>query len=389
MLKKIIIITLFILLISSSFLLAAGPTLEEIQTLVNQGKTGEALQLLEDNNINSNSDLKFYKGLLLSWNGEYARAEAVLLELVESNPNRLDTYNQLGRIYGWQREFEKAEKIIKKAQNIKYSSERTALLSKHAEWQQNYFKAQSLIENAIAKAESAELKAEYQESLNRIKGEIKAILYLEGRAVYSDDNKEDLELTFGIEKLLRDGINLKTSTGINYFEDESNFVFKSEVETSSPFIAKDNFFSSEFVFYNGGSKDKYELNNSFDHLVDNNNLWGINFNLIKDNDNSDYQILELEYEHRFEKTIMVLKNTSRHDDSDFIGDFAQHIDFYYPRDNYLLNLALSHYENGDYVFKVGFEFSDVFSGNKFDLSSLNLWFNTEKVSNLDFRMDLK
>src|SRR6056297_1741835 len=139
MLKKTIILTLFILLISSNFVLAAEPTLEEIQTLVSKGKTDEALKLLEDNDINSNSDLKFYKGLLLSWQEEYARAEAVLLELVESNPNRLDTYNQLGRIYGWQREFEKAEAIIQKAQKIKYSSERTAILSKHAEWQQNYF----------------------------------------------------------------------------------------------------------------------------------------------------------------------------------------------------------------------------------------------------------
>ena len=389
MLKKTIILTLFILLISSSFLLAAGPTLEEIQTLVSQGKTDEALKLLEDNDINSNSDLKFYQGLLLSWQEEYARAESILLELVESNPNRLDTYNQLGRMYGWQREFEKAEAIIQKAQKIKYSSERTAILSKHAEWQQNYFKAKNLIENAIAKAESVELKSKYQASLNRINGEIKAILYLEGRAVYSDDNKEDLELTFGIEKLLWDGINLKTSAGTNYFKSESNFVFKSEIETSNPVISKKTFLSSEFIFYNGDSKDKYELNNSFDYLVDNNNLLGINFNHVEDNQNSDYQTLELEYEHRFEKTIMVLKNTSRHDDFGWIRDFAQHIDLYYPKDNYLLNLALSHYENGDYVFKIGFEFSDIFSGKNFDLSSLNLWYNTEKVSNLDFRMDLK
>ena len=118
-------------------------------------------------------------------------------------------------------------------------------------------------------------------------------------------------------------------------------------------------------------------------------LLGINFNHVEDNQNSDYQTLELEYEHRFEKTIMVLKNTSRHDDFGWIRDFAQHIDLYYPKDNYLLNLALSHYENGDYVFKIGFEFSDIFSGKNFDLSSLNLWYNTEKVSNLDFRMDLK
>lgn len=389
MIKKIIILALFLVLISSSFLLASEPALEEIQNLIRQEKTEKALEILNNSDITSNSDLKFYKALLLSWQGEYNKSEAIFLKLLESNPNRLDTYNQLGRIYGWQLEFEKAEKVIKKAQNIEYSSTRTALLSKHAEWQQNYFEAKRLIEEAITKAESTELKAEYQKSLNRINEEIKAVLYLEGRAIYSDADKEDLELTFGIEKLLRDGINTKTSAGINYFNSESNFIFKSKVETTQPIISENNFFSSEFIFYNGQSKDKYQLNNSFDYLIDNQNLLGLNLNFVEDNENPDYKTLELEYEHRFEKNIIVLKNTSRHDDSGWTPNFAQHIDLYYPKDNYLLNLALSHYQNGDYVFKVGFEFSDIFSGKNFDLSSFNFWLNTEKVSNLDFRMDLK
>jgi hypothetical protein len=389
MIKKIVILICLLILITSNFSLASEPTLEQIQALVSQDQKEEALRILNSYDISSNSDLKFYQGLLLSWEEEYQKAEAIFLELIESNPKRLDSYTQLARIYGWQRQFEKAESIIERGQKINYSSERTALLAKHAEWQQNYFRAKNLIENAIVKAESTELKAEYQEALNRINREIKAILYLEGRAVYSDDNKEDLELSFGIEKLLRDGINLKTSTGINYFEDESNFVFKSEVETSSPLISKDNFFSSEFIYYNGSSRDKYELNNSFDHLINPKNLIGININIIEDNDNPDYQSLELEYEHRFKKVIMVLKNTSRNYDSTWIGDFSQHLDLYYPQENYLLNIALSHYQDGEYVFKVGFEFSDLFSGKNFSLSSLNLWTNTDEASNLDFRMNLK
>lgn len=245
------------------------------------------------------------------------------------------------------------------------------------------------MEIAIIEAETADLAAGYQESLARIKKEIKAVLYSKGRAVYSDADKEDLELTVGIEKLLRDGLDLDTAAGANYFENEFNFVFRSEIEINQPLIPEKTSFSSGFVLYNDNSKDKYELNNSFDYLFNQKNLLGFNFNLVKDNINPDYQSFELEYEHRFKKTIMVLKNTSRRYDSDWITDFSQHIDLYYPRENYLLNLALSHYNGGAYVFNVGFQFSDLFSGEKFNLSSLNLWFNDQKTSNLDFKIDLK
>lgn len=389
MIKKIIVLTCLLILISSGSLFASEPSLEQIQALVGQDQKKEALKILNSYDISSNSDLKFYQGLLLSWEEEYKKAEAIFLELIESNPKRLDSYTQLARIYGWQRKFEKAELIIERAQKINYGSERTALLAKHAEWQQNYFKARSLLEKAVIKAETEALKKTYQQSLNKIEREIKAIVYLEGRAVYSVENKEDLELTFGIEKLLRDGINLESSAGINYFNSESNFVFKAEIETSYPLLAQANLLSSEFIYYNGNSRDKYELNNSFDHLINAKNLIGINLNLVEDNNNPDYQSLELEYEHRFKKVIMVLKNTSRNYDSTWIGDFSQHLDLYYPQENYLLNLALSHYQGGEYVFKVGFEFSDLFSTEKFSLSSLNLWTNTDEASNLDFRMNFK
>ena len=393
MFKKTIILIMFLLIISSSVLLAAEPTLEEIQNLISQEKTKKALNILKSSDLSSNPDLKFYKALLLSWQGEYEQAEFILLELIESNPRRLDSYSQLSRIYGWQRQFIKAESIIEKAQNIEYSSERTAILSQHAEWQGNYFKAKRLIKKSISKAESKELKTEYQKSLTKINKKIKSTLYFKGRAVYSETNKEDLELTFGIEKLLRDGVNLEAEAGSNYFKDNSNFVFRSEIEIDPPLIAEETSFSSGLVFYNGGTKDKYELNNNFDYLVDNKNLLGVNYDFIVDNKNFDYQTLELEYEHRFKKAIMVLKNTSRHSDSGWKKFFAQHIDLYYPTDNYLLNLAFSYYEGGDYVFKVGFEFSDIFSGKNFNLSNLNLWVNNDNnkknVSNLDFRIDLK
>ncbi|MGM0548857.1 MAG: tetratricopeptide repeat protein [Bacillota bacterium] len=389
MLKKITFLICLFILISSSFLLASEPSLEQIQALVSQDQKEEALRILNNYDISSNSDLKFYQGLLLSWEEEYQKAEAIFLELIESNPKRLDSYTQLARIYGWQRQFEKAELIIKRAQKINYGSERTVLLAKHAEWQQNYFRAKRLLEEAVIKAETEALKKTYQQALTKIEQAIKSVLYIEARTVYSADAKEDLELNFGIEKLLKDGLNFESSVGINYYKNDSNFVFKSKLETGYPLLSRKNLLSSEFIYYNGSSRDKYELNNSFDHLVNPKNLIGVNLNLIEDNDKPDYQSLELEYEHRFEKVIMVLKNTSRNYDSTWIGDFSQHLDLYFPQENYLLNLALSHYQGGEYVFKVGFEFSDLFSGEKFSLSSLNLWTNTDEASNLDFRVNLK
>ena len=389
MIKKTIFLTLFLLLMSPSFLAAAEPELAEIQGLIAAGKTEEALKILEKSDTSSNPDLKFYKALLLSWQEDYQEAEEILLELIESNPQRLDSYNQLARIYGWQRKFEQAEEIIARAQKIKYSSERTAILSKHQEWQENFFKAEKLIKEAVRKAESPELAAQYQDSLKKIERELKTIFYLEGRALYSEADKEDLELAVGLEKPLSEGVNIEAAVGGNYFENESNFLIKSKLELNQPLISEKTAFSSELLLYNGETKDNYQLNNNFDYLIDEQNLVGFNYNLVENNKKSDYQSLELEYEHRFKKIIMVLKNSSRRYDADWTADFSQHLDLYYPRENYLINLALSHYNDGEYVFKVGFEFSDLFSGEKFSLSSLNLWFNDQQTSNLDFRMDLK
>lgn len=120
MIKKIIVLTCLLILISSGSLFASEPSLEQIQALVGQDQKKEALKILNSYDISSNSDLKFYQGLLLSWEEEYKKAEAIFLELIESNPKRLDSYTQLARIYGWQRKFEKAELIIERAQKINY-----------------------------------------------------------------------------------------------------------------------------------------------------------------------------------------------------------------------------------------------------------------------------
>lgn len=152
-------------------MLAAEPTLEEIQNLIAAEKNEQALKLLQEYDLSGNPDLKFYQALLLSWQEEYSAAEQILNELIANYPERLDFYDQLARIYGWQRKFKKAEEIINKAQSEKYSSERTALLAQHARWQDRFFKAEKLLEEAVQKSEDNNLKNQYQKQLEQVRKE--------------------------------------------------------------------------------------------------------------------------------------------------------------------------------------------------------------------------
>lgn len=110
--KKISILIIIILFSSTVFIAAAETSPEEIQALISQGKLDQALDILNSSDLNSNSDLKFYKAFLLSWQEDYEQSEAILLELIDFNPQRLDSYNQLARMYGWQRKLLRKHKIL-------------------------------------------------------------------------------------------------------------------------------------------------------------------------------------------------------------------------------------------------------------------------------------
>jgi hypothetical protein len=387
MFKKIFFLLLIFLILSSNFLLAAEPTLEKIQNLIAAEKNEQALKLLQENDLSDNPDLKFYQALLLSWQEEYSEAEKILNELIANYPERLDFYNQLARIYGWQRKFKKAEAIIIQAQSEKYSSERTALLAQHARWQDRFFKAEKLLEEAVKKSENNDLKNQYQKQLEQVRNEIKAVYFLEGRAVYSEADKEDLSLSFGLKKPLKDGLKAEVKAGSNYFQQELNLFLSAGIDIKQPLTTEKTDFSSTLNYFAGESRDQIELNNSFNYYFNPKNRLGINFNLREAS--TDYQSFELEYEYKFTKNSIVLKNTSRHYDSGWTADFAQHLDFYFPRDNYLLNLSLSRYQDGEKVVKLGFEFSDLFSDKKYNLEKLNLWINNQQTGNLDFKLNLR
>ncbi|RCW52995.1 lipopolysaccharide assembly protein LapB [Halanaerobium sp. ST460_2HS_T2] len=387
MLKKIIILLFIFVFLSSSCILASDISLENIQKLIAENNNKQALEILTENNLNNNPDLLYYKALLLSWEKEYVESEKILLQLIDDYPERLEFYNHLARIYGWQRKFEKAKKIIARAQQREYSSTRMALLARHAEWQGNWFEAQKLIKIALTKAESNELKNEYQSRLKIINQKIRTELFIKGKFIYSPAARDDISLRLGLEKPLNDGINSEISAGVNHFKDEFNLLLGAEIELAPPLLFNKTNFSSTFNFYQGDSKDKIELNNSLNYFFNSKNRAGISFEIVKDD--ASYQNLELEYEYRFKKIIMVLKNSSRHYSTGWISDFSQHLDFYYPRDNYLLNFRISHYQDGENLFRVGFEFSNLFSEHKYSFENLNLWFNNQQTGNLDFRLNLR
>lgn len=387
MFKKIFLFVLIFLFLSSSFLGAAEPTLEEIQNLIAAEKNEQALELLSESDLSGNPDLKFYQSLLLSWQEDYPKAEEILTKLIAEYPERLDFYEQLARIYGWQRKFNKAEAVINEAQEKEYSPERTALLAQHARWQNRYFEAEKLLEGALQKTEQENLKAEYQRQLKELREEIKPLYFLEGRAVYSETDKEDLSVNLGLEKPLKDGLKAEFKLGSNYFKQDFNFLLSAGFDFKPPLTAEKIDFNSSLNYYQGESRDYLELNNSFNYQFNPKNRLGINLNHREAR--TDYQSLELEYEYRFTKNSIVLKNTSRHYDSGWTADFSQQLDFYLPRDKYLLNFSLSRYQDGEKVVKVAFEFSDLFNRENYSLKTLNFWFNDQKTSNLDFRLDLK
>ncbi|MGP3778759.1 tetratricopeptide repeat protein [Halanaerobium saccharolyticum] len=387
MFKKIFLLVSIFLFLSSSFLVAAEPTLEEIQSLIAAEKNEQALKLLKENDLSGNPDLKFYQALLLSWQEDYPEAEKILIELIDTYPKRLDFYDQLARIYGWQRKFDQAAAVINKAQAREYSPERTALLAQHARWQNRHFEAEKLLEEALQKTELENLEAEYQRQLKEIREEIKPLYFLEGRTVYSEADKEELSVNLGLEKPLKDGLEAEFKLGSSYFQQDFNFLLSAGFDFKPPLTTEKIDFSSKLNYYQGESRDYLELNNSFNYHFKPKNRLGINLNFREAR--TDYQSLELEYEYQFAKNSIVLKNISRHYDSGWTADFAQKLNIYLPRANYLLNLSLSRYQDEEKVVKVAFEFSDLFSRENYSLRNLNFWFNDQKTANLDFRLDLK
>ena len=387
MVKKIFLLTIIFVFLGSNFLLAAEPTLEEIQNLIAADKNEQALELLNESDLSDNPDLKFYQALLLSWQEQYQPAENILLNLIDNYPKRLDFYDQLARIYGWQRKFKKAERIITQAQAEEYSPERTALLAQHAVWQNHYFKAEKLLEEALDKTRQEALKNDYQRRLEQIREQIKPVYFLEGRAVYSEADQEDLSLSLGLAKPLKDGLEAEFKAGTNYFKQDFNLFLNAGIDLKQPLAAEKTDFSSTINYYQGDSRDRIELNNSLNYYFNQQKRLGVNLNFREAR--VDYQSLELEYEYKFTKNSIVLKNSSRHYDTGWTADFSQHLDLYLPRANYLLNLSLSRYQDGEKVVKVAFEFTDLFSRENYSLKNLNFWFNDQKTANLDFRLDLK
>lgn len=210
--KKVylLIITFFILAIISSDISALS--ISEISNFMEKGEYKKALLSLDNSDISEQPDLQYYQALILSRLGEYEKAEAVLKNLISKYPARLDAYDQLARIYGWAGKFSQAEKIISEAQNKEISVSRYVILARHAEWQNKWYQARFYWQQAINLTHNNDLKYNYKQSLSRVEEYLKTKKIIE----ISLENTDliDSNLLFGLEKLVKDGINLNTMMDI-------------------------------------------------------------------------------------------------------------------------------------------------------------------------------
>lgn len=388
----VILLFLIVLLLFFTNVIAAETTIEGIRYLVNKGEYGEALKKLENITTADDPDLVFYKAVILSWQKKYLESEEILLKLINKYPERLDFYNHLARIYGWMGDFDKAEKIIKKAQTIDESAERTAVLALHAEWQEEWFKAKKLWEKAYQLSDNKEKQIEYKSNIEKIEEIIKTVYFVESEFEY--DEELVTNLLAGGEKLIKDGINFETSAGITY-DDEINYLLRSELQFKYPALKKPLELKTYIDFISGGDNEKITYNSDLKYKLKNDDVLALyleanDFSADDSNEleeKTDYQLLELEYQKKMEKSLISFKNTSRHDESGWTADFSQHLDYYYPLESYLLNFKLSHYKGGEYVFRFGVDISDILLNNNWKLNNFNSWINSEKAAKIDMRFD--
>ena len=382
--KRIILILVLILILSLP-LKAAQLDLSHIQELIEQGNNDKALKILKENDISDNPDLRFYKALLYSWNSEYDLSIEILNSLIEEYPERLDFYTHLGRVYGWKGEYGKAETIIKEAQAKDKTPQRTALLAQLAVWQHQWYKAYNLRQEAYKLAKGTELEAEYEKLLKRAEDKLEPTNFIETELQYSD--QLNTNLLAGQNRFIRNGIQIEGSAGLNLYEDELNYILRAKLKKSIYHNIK---WSGGIEYLSGGENKNINYTASLNYKIDQKNTLGFYLNAYDYVQKNDYQTLELEEQYRFNNdSVLVFKNTSRYDSAGWTLDFSQHLDYYYPRDNYVMHFTASRYKGGEYVFRFGIEMSNKVLNKNLELESFNSWINSKRAANLDMRFNLR
>lgn len=386
--KVIILILVLLLLFTLPIMGSEDLEVSFIQELINKGKSEKALKILNNANIENNPDLLYFRALLLSWNEDYRKAIEILTDSIKKYPDRLEFYNQKAKIYGWMGDYKKAAEIIKKAQAKEVSAVRTAILAQHAEWQNNWFEAVKLRKKAFEQAKGTNLETEYKNLWSKTRKNILPTNFVKMELIYEKDKQDNLttNILIGQERPIRDGLTFEGSGGVSVLRGETNYLARGNISIEKPILSSKISLDS-FVNLEGGENKKSHYNGSFNYNLNDKNTLGVYINFYESAKSSDYQTIELENEYKYKKSVITLKNTSRHASSGWNYDFAQHLDLYYPTDNFLLHFTLSHYDGGEYVFRAGFELSDVFLTEKWKINNLYSWINNKSTGMINVRFD--
>ncbi|MGM0410976.1 MAG: tetratricopeptide repeat protein [Bacillota bacterium] len=352
--KYLFLLILIPILMISLFFPVQGEDIDEsfIKELINKGEVNKALNILQEEDISDNPDLQFYEALLLSWEGDYEKAEEKLLILVEKYPTRFDFYDHLARLYNWMGKAFKSVEYSKKAYDI----------AKGTSYEKDYLKRLELAEDKI--------KAKKFVNLEIVQ-----------------DNKLSTNILGGQKRPINDNLDFSTALGLNYWNADSNFLLRTKLNFIPENFKNRLRLSTSFNLTAGGERKNINFYNNLSYLLNEKNSLALNLNVFESKNFNDYQNLELEYKHKWDKSTIILKSISRNDKSGLTLDFSQNINVYYRLDRYLLNMNISHYKGGEYVFKTGIELSNLDFLSDWKISRLNSWFDNKNNGKLSLEIE--
>lgn len=360
--RKYVVLAIIFIFIFSFPVQSENVNLEYIQELINDQKREKALNLLEENDISNDPDLRFYEALFLSWKGEYQKSEEKLLRLIKEYPARFDFYAQLAKLYEW---------VGKPYKTLEYR------------------------EKAYEKAKGTKYEKEYLNLLQTAREKIKPTNFAKLEFLYETTDSEGIIATnflLGQERLISNNINVTGLAGINYKNNNFNYLLRTEFELDSFSFLKNLGFKNSNNLTIGTGENKFDTYNNLNYKINDKNSLAFNlnaFNVFSNENPRNYQNINLEYKHKWDKLVGIIGVTARHEESDLTLDFSQNIEIYYPLDKYLFNFNISHYENNEYVFRAGIEITDIKLNSNWIVRNLNGWVNNKNSAKLDLRFENK
>lgn len=357
--RKYVVLAIIFIFIFSFSVQSENINLEYIQELINDQKREKALNLLEENDISNDPDLRFYEALLLSWKGEYQKSEEKLLSLIKKYPARFDFYAQLAKLY---------------------------------EWMGKPYKTLEYREKAYEKAKGTKYEKEYLNLLQTAREKIKPTNFAELEFLYETTDSEGIIATnflLGQERLISNNINVTGLAGINYKNNNFNYLLRTEFELDSFSFLNNLSFKNSNNLTIGNGENKFDTYNNFNYKINGRNSLTFNLNVMFAENETNYQNINLEYKHKWNKMVGIIGTTSRRDESGWNMDFSQNIEIYYPLDKYIFNFNLSHYDNNEYVFRTGIELTEIKLSSNWFIKNLNGWINNKNSAKLDLRFENK